>query len=162
MFEITSQNLKDKILGGWTGKSYGAIMGEPMEFHAQGNTYNGSLDIHPDAPKIWLHNEDDLYTNMAFLEIMRDKGLNASQDNYADVFRKSKFMLWHANGQARQNLLAGVEPGLSGHPYYSPHADDIDFQIECDFIGIVSPGLSKSSQKIANKVGHLMNYGDGY
>ena len=162
MFEITSQNLKDKILGGWTGKSYGAIMGEPMEFHAQGNTYNGSLDIHPDAPKIWLHNEDDLYTNMAFLEIMRDKGLNASQDNYADVFRKSKFMLWHANGQARQNLLAGVEPGFSGHPYYSPHADDIDFQIECDFIGIVSPGLSKSSQKIANKVGHLMNYGDGY
>ena len=76
-----------------------------MEFHAQGNTYNGNLDIHPDAPKIWLHNEDDLYTNMAFLEIMRDKGLNASQDNFADVFRESKFMLWHANGQARQNLF---------------------------------------------------------
>ena len=78
MFQISKSNLKDKILGGWTGKSYGAIMGEPMEFHAQGNTYNGNLDIHPDAPKIWLYNEDDLYTNMAFLEIMRDKGLNAS------------------------------------------------------------------------------------
>ena len=162
MFQISKSNLKDKILGGWTGKSYGAIMGEPMEFHAQGNTYNGNLDIHPDAPKIWLHNEDDLYTNMAFLEIMRDKGLNASQDNFADVFSESKFMLWHANGQARQNLLAGVKPGLSGHPYYSPHADDIDFQIECDFIGIVSPGLSKSSQIIAVNVGHIMNYGDGY
>jgi hypothetical protein len=99
---------------------------------------------------------------MAFLEIMRDKGLHASQDDFADVFRKSDFMLWHANGQARQNLLEGVPPGLSGHPYYSPHADDIDFQIECDFIGIVSPGLSKAALKIADKVGHLMNYGDGY
>ena len=84
-------------------------MGEPMEFAAQGEIYEGSLDIHPDAPKVWLHNEDDLYANMAFLEVMRDKGLNASQDDFADIFRRSKFMLWHANGQAKQNLLAGVK-----------------------------------------------------
>jgi hypothetical protein len=162
ILKISKTGLRNKILGAWVGKSYGAMMGEPMEFQAQGHIYEGALDIHPDAPKIWLHNEDDLYTNMAFLEIMRDKGLQATQDDFADVFRQSDFMLWHANGQARQNLLAGVPPGLSGHPYYSPHADDIDFQIECDFIGIVSPGLSQSALDIANKVGHLMNYGDGY
>jgi len=161
-YRITKPDLRDKILGGWTGKSYGAMMGEPMEFHAQGKIYKGSLEIRPEAPKVWLHHEDDLYTNMAFLEIMRDKGLHASQDNFADIFRNSKFLLWHANGQARQNLLEGIKPGLSGHPKYSPHADDIDFQIECDFIGIVSPGLSKSSQIISDKVGHIMNYGDGY
>ena len=162
MFRLTKRELKNKILGGWTGKSYGAIMGEPMEFAAQGEIYEDGLDIHPDAPKVWLHNEDDLYTNMAFLEVMRDKGLNASQDDFADIFRRSKFMLWHANGQARQNLLAGIPTGLSGHPKYNPHADDIDFQIECDFIGIVSPGLSEMSQIISDKVGHIMNYGDGY
>ena len=161
-YKISKAELKNKILGAWVGKSYGAMMGEPMEFQAQGEIYEGSLDIQPDAPNIWLHNEDDLYTNMAFLEIMRDRGLHATQDEFADVFRKSDFMLWHANGQARQNLLAGVPPGLSGHPFYNPHADDIDFQIECDFIGIVSPGLSKSALTIADKVGHLMNYGDGY
>ena len=72
-----------------------------MEFAAQGEIYDGSLDRHPDTPKIWLHNEDDLYTNMAFMEVM--------QDNFADIFRNSKFMLWHANGQAKQNLLAGVK-----------------------------------------------------
>ena len=131
---ITKEVLKDKILGGWTGKSYGAMMGEPMEFHAEGAIYRGSLDIQPEAPKTWLHKEDDLYTNMAFLEIMRDKGLSASQDDFSNIFRKSKFMLWHANGQARQNLLEGLQPGLSGHPKHNPHADDIDFQIECDFM----------------------------
>ena len=61
-FNMTKAELKNKILGGWTGKSYGAMMGEPMEFDAQGEIYEGSLDIHPDAPKIWLHNEDDLNT----------------------------------------------------------------------------------------------------
>ena len=145
IYLMTKSDLKDKILGAWVGKSYGAMMGEPMEFQAQGEIYEGSLAIQPEAPRKWLYNEDDLYTNMAFLEIMRDKGLQATQDDFADVFRKSDFMLWHANGQARQNLLAGVPPGLSGHPYYSPHADDIDFQIECDFIGIVSLGLSESA-----------------
>ncbi|MDE0784677.1 MAG: ADP-ribosylglycohydrolase family protein, partial [Planktomarina sp.] len=160
--KLSKKELRNKVLGAWVGKSYGAMMGEPMEFHAQGEIYEGSLDIQPEAPTTWLYNEDDLYTNMAFLEIMRDKGLNASQSDFADVFRNSDFMLWHANGQARQNLLEGILPGLSGHPFYNPHADDIDFQIECDFIGIVSPGLSEAALEIADKVGHLMNYGDGY
>ena len=39
------KELKNKILGGWTGKSYGAMMGQPMEFAAQGEIYQGSLDI---------------------------------------------------------------------------------------------------------------------
>ena len=161
-YELSLDELQDKILGGWCGKAYGCMMGEPMEFKAQGEIYEGSLDIDPKAPTTWLHNEDDMYVNMALLEIMRKKGLEASITDYAEVFRESEFMLWHANGQARQNLKEGIAPGLSGHPFYNPHADDIDFQIECDFIGLVSPGLPSSSTRIANQVGHLMNYGEGY
>ncbi len=160
-YKLTNSELMDKIKGGWTGKSYGCMMGEPMEYAAQGSFYEGSLDIQPDAPKIWLHNEDDLYVNMAFLEIVRDKGLDATIDDYAKVFRDSEFMLWHANGQARQNINEGVSPALSGHPYYNPHADDIDFQIESDFIGLICPALPQEAGKIANRVGRLMNYGEG-
>ena len=79
-------------------------MGEPMEFAAQGEIYEGSLAIQPEAPTKWLHNEDDLYVNMAFLEVMRERGMHATIDDFAKVFRDSKFMLWHANGQARQNI----------------------------------------------------------
>lgn len=159
---LTTAELMDKIRGGWTGKSYGCMMGEPMEFEAQGEIYEGSLEIQPEAPTKWLHNEDDLYVNMAFLEVMRDKGMDATIDDFAKVFRDSKFMLWHANGQARQNIREGIAPGLSGHPYYNPHADDIDFQIECDFIGLICPGLPQAAQDISDRVGHLMNYGEGY
>ncbi|NKB71613.1 MAG: hypothetical protein GKR89_31450 [Candidatus Latescibacteria bacterium] len=160
--KITRTALKDKILGGWAGKAYGCMMGEPMEYRAQGEIYEGSLDIHPDAPTTWLHNEDDLYVNMALLEVVRDQGLDATMEDFARVFRHSQFMLWHANGQARQNIKAGIAPGLSGHPFYNPHADDIDFQIECDFIGLICPGLPQTASAIADRVGHLMNYGEGY
>lgn len=44
------EELKDRILGGWTGKSYGCMMGEPMEYAVQGEFYEGGLDIDPKAP----------------------------------------------------------------------------------------------------------------
>ena len=110
MVRMTKEALKDKTWARGLASLTARFMGEPMEFHSQGEIYEGSLDISSRLPKEWLYYEDDLYTNMAFLEILREKGLNASQDDFADVFRKSDFMLWHANGQARQNLLAGVPP----------------------------------------------------
>ena len=162
LYEITRADVKDKILGAWTGKAYGCMMGEPMEYRAQGEIYEGSLDIHPQAPTTWLHNEDDLYVNMALLEVVREEGLDASVEDFARVFRESKFMLWHANGQARQNIREGIPPHLSGHPFYNAHADDIDFQIECDFIGLICPGMPQTAGIIADRVGHIMNYGEGY
>jgi hypothetical protein len=53
-------------------------------------------------------------------------------------------------------------PPESGHWLNNPHADDIDFQIEADFAGIMSPGMPNSAAEICDRVGHIMNYGDGY
>ena len=50
---------------------------------------------------------------------------------------------------------------MSGHPTYNLHADDIDFQIEADFIGIMCPGLPQASNEFCDRVGHVMNYGGG-
>ena len=41
------------------------------------------------------------------------------------------------------------------------HADDIDFQIEADYIGFMCPGMPNTGSGIAEKIGHIMNYGDG-
>ena len=99
---------------------------------------------------------------MALLEVVREKGLDASAEDFARIFRESKFMLWHAHGQARQNIREGIPSHLSGHFSCNPHADDIDFQIECDFIGLVCPGMPQTASIIADRVGHIMNYGEGY
>jgi hypothetical protein len=53
-------------------------------------------------------------------------------------------------------------PPQSGHWLNNPHADDIDFQIEADFAGLMSPGMVNTSSEICDKIGHIMNYGDGW
>ncbi|MEJ7830139.1 MAG: ADP-ribosylglycohydrolase family protein [Segetibacter sp.] len=43
-----------------------------------------------------------------------------------------------------------------------PHADCIDYQIESDFAGLMSPGMPNTASQISDKIGHIMNYGDGW
>lgn len=55
----------------------------------------------------------------------------------------------------------GIKAPLSGDPRYNAHANDIDFQIESDFIGLMTPGLPQEADKYADRVGRVTNYGDG-
>lgn len=157
---LTKTELLDKIRGGWVGKAYGVSFGGPTEFEYQGRIIEGALALDPEGLE-YLPGQDDMYVNMALLKAVVDHGLNASAADFAQEFAYGGFLLWHANGQGRQNILAGIPPDKSGHPLYNPHADDIDFQIECDFIGLMSPGLPQAAQRICDRAGHLMNYGDG-
>ena len=59
-------------------------------------------------------------------------------------------------------MLNGLTPPESGHWLNNPAADDIDFQIEADFAGLMAPGMVNSSIEISDKIGHIMNYGDGW
>ncbi|MHC4070097.1 MAG: ADP-ribosylglycohydrolase family protein [Planctomycetota bacterium] len=157
---LTKQVLLDKIRGGWVGKAYGVSFGGPTEFEHQGKIIVGRLELDTEGLR-GLPGQDDMYVNMALLKTIVDHGLNASASDFAQDFAYGGFLLWHANGQGRQNILEGIPPEKSGHPLYNPHADDIDFQIECDFIGLICPGLPQAAQIICNRAGHLMNYGDG-
>jgi hypothetical protein len=77
------------------------------------------------------------------------------------MFAKAGYQLWHANMQARKNYYDSIFAPLSGSPEYNIHADDIDFQIEADYIGFMCPGMPRTASEIADKIGHIMNYGDG-
>ena len=63
--------------------------------------------------------------------------------------------------QARKNYYDSIFAPASGSPEYNLHADDIDFQIEADYIGFMCPGMPQTASGIADKIGHIMNYGDG-
>ncbi len=81
---------------------------------------------------------------------------------HAKAFANAEYALWHANQAARYNILNGINPPKSGHWLYNPHSEDIDFQIEADFAGLMSPGMVNTSSEICDKIGHIMNYGDGW
>jgi len=69
------------------------------------------------------------------------EGINAPAESFAKAFANADYKLWHANQAARYNILHGIMPPASGHWKNNPHADDIDFQIEADFIGMICPGV---------------------
>jgi hypothetical protein len=69
--------------------------------------------------------------------------------------------LWHANLAARRNLRRGIPAAESGKPEHNVHANDIDFQIEADFIGLMAPGMPQAAGVLAERAGRVMNYGDG-
>ncbi len=158
---ITMDLLKDKIAGGWAGKMIGVTYGAPTEFRAQGFTYEDTIRWKPSDVKgaIW---QDDIYVQLTFLMTMDQYGMDAPSKKFQELFAKAGYPLWHANVQARKNYFDSIFPPESGHPDFNLHADDIDFQIEADYIGFMCPGMPNTAVLLAEKTGHIMNYGDGY
>ncbi len=152
--------LLDKIRGGWAGQMIGVAYGAPTEFKSNGRIGEWDLAWKPGMLANAI-DQDDLYVEMTFSRVMDDLGLDASTRDYGDAFRDSKYHLWHANAGARRILGQGRHAPWSGHPKYNIHANDIDFQIEADFIGLMTPGLPRFSNRLCDRVGRVMNYGDG-
>ena len=157
---ISRAVLEDKVRGGWAGQMIGVSYGAPTEFKALGKINDGVIQWSPERVENAIH-QDDLYVEMTFAEVMDRIGLDATSEQYGEMFRDSQYSLWHANAGARRNLSRGIKAPLSGHPDYNIHANDIDFQIESDFIGLMCPGLPQASNHFADRVGRVMNFGDG-
>ncbi|MCC7496301.1 MAG: ADP-ribosylglycohydrolase family protein [Bryobacterales bacterium] len=159
--KISVEDLRDRVAGGWAGQMIGVSFGAPTEFRSNAKINDSAL------PK-WTADrvsnslgQDDLYVDMTFAKVLDDKGLDATTEDFGAMFREAKYHLWHANLAARRALRRGVPAALSGTPKYNVHANDIDFQIEADFIGLMAPGLPQSGTDIAWRAGRVMNYGDG-
>jgi hypothetical protein len=157
---IKPEVLKDKIAGGWAGKMIGVTYGAPTEFRAQNKIFRDSITWKPSDIKgsLW---QDDVYVQLTFLMSMDKYGIDAPAKKFQEMFAKAGYPLWHANMQARKNYYDSIFVPASGSPEYNLHADDIDFQIEADYIGFMCPGMPETASVIAEKIGHIMNYGDG-
>jgi hypothetical protein len=165
---LDKETLKDKIKGGWAGQTIGVVYGAPTEFKFQGTTIQSYQPIpwSNGYVKYWWNKKpglfDDIYNDLTFVETFEQEGLDCSTDMLAHRFAWAEYHLAHANQAGRYNIRNGIMPPASGHWLNNPHADDLDFQIEADFIGLMSPGMINQAMDIANRVGHIMNSGDGF
>ncbi len=153
--------LRDRIEGAWAGQMIGVSYGAPTEFKSLGKILESELPQWSPGRVSNSLGQDDLYVDMTFAKVLDDRGLDATTEDFGRMFRDSKYALWHANLAGRRALKRGLPATLSGAPRYNAHANDIDFQIESDFIGVMAPGLYRSSNDIALRAGRVMNYGDG-
>ena len=160
--EITREELRDKIAGGWAGQMIGVSFGAPTEFRfRQAMVPDDRLPKWKPAMVSEALDQDDLYVDMTLAKVLDDKGLDATTDDFGAMFKEAKYRLWHANLAARRALKRGVPATLSGTPKYNAHANDIDFQIESDFIGLMSPGQFQWTNDLSWRAGRVMNAGDG-
>ncbi len=159
---ISLADLQDRIEGGWAGQMVGVAYGYPTEF-----VFNEQI-IPEDKMPQWTPDmvagaldQDDLYVEMTFAAVLDDKGLDATTEDFGEMFKDAQYRLWHANLAARRALKRGVSAMLSGTPRYNAHANDIDFQIEADFVGLMTPGMPAAANELCLRAGRVMNYGDG-
>ncbi|MFZ5941283.1 MAG: ADP-ribosylglycohydrolase family protein [Bacteroidota bacterium] len=165
---LTENVLKDKIRGGWAGQTIGCTFGGPTEFKFKGTMIQDyqSMTWYDDYIREIFEQDpglyDDVYMDLTFVEVIERLGPAAPADSFALSFAHDDYKLWHANQAARYNILHGIMPPASGYWMNNPHADDIDFQIEADFAGMMCPGMINTAAEICDRTGHIMNYGDGW
>ena len=166
--KLTKSELLNKIKGGWAGQVIGCTYGGPTEFRYLSKIVPDSVQLtwSDQSVKNYFDNApglyDDIYMDLTFVDVFNKEGIDAPMISHAMAFANADYMLWHANQAARYNILNGIMPPESGHWKYNMHADDIDFQIEADFAGLMSPGMVRSAAGFCDSIGHIMNYGDGF
>jgi hypothetical protein len=153
---------RDKMKGGWIGQIAGVSWGAPTEFKWRDQII--PADKMPKWQPAMINDafgQDDLYVEMTFLRTMEEYGLNCSIRQAGIDFANSGYPLWCANEAGRKNLRRGIAPPDSSHPRFNRCPNDIDYQIEADFSGLIAPGLPQAAVDLGEKFGRLMNYGDG-
>ena len=160
--QISETELYDKMMGGWLGQMIGVAWTASTEFAATGTIMPESrLPAWSPTMITNAYNQDDVYVEIPFLDAMKVNGAFCSPVYMGEKLEDSFFGLWHANAAARQNLRNGYSWYDAGHYLINGHADDIDWQIECDFLGAMYPGLVNEAALRAYEIGHMICYGDG-
>ena len=158
----SEEEINDKIKGSWVGQMSGVVWGAPTEF-----SYRGELIPDNEIPNLDTINindaftQDDLYVEIPFIEALQNEGLDVSVETMGEYFKNTAFPLWHGNDVARTNLLNGIKAPLSGSYIYSSCCEDIDWQIEADFVGMMAPGLVNVAGRMGFDYGHVVGYADG-
>lgn len=159
---ISLDDFREHIKGAWAGKMAGVSWGAKTEFR-----YLQKIIPESEVPK-WSPEmiseslrQDDLYVQMSYAVVFDREGIDATQDQIGESLKNSKFMVWHANQAARRALRRGAKASETGTPKYSTHLEDLGTQITTDFIGLMCPGLPRTSDEIEARVGQITSAGSG-
>jgi hypothetical protein len=155
------QEYRDKMKAGWIGQMIGVAWGAPVE--GKFLRIMPAQDMPPFSESLVndAFGQDDLYVEMTFLRTLEQHGYDVPIRQAGIDFANSRYSLSCANRMGRINLRNGIAPPDASHPKFHNCAGAIDYQIEADYAGLISPGMPNAVIKMGEKFGRLMNYGDG-
>ena len=158
---ISESNFEDKMKAAWIGQMAGVGWAAVTEFKWIGDIIPEDRIPQWKNEMVNQHGQDDMYVEVNFMASMEDNNTDVSIRRAGINFANSTFGLAAANDHARENLRSGIAPPASGHPQFNFNCEDIDYQIESDYAGIIAPGMPQVPVDLGKKFGSLMNYGDG-
>jgi len=158
---LSVDDFRDHLKGGWIGQMAGVGWGSPTEMKVCGRIMKESEMPTWEPKMVNQQGNDDCYVEQTFVRTLELRGLDVSAKQAGMDFANTKFSLFCANFIGRNNIRCGIMPPDSGHPQFGISRDLLDFQIESDSLGLISPGLPNSVIALGERFGHMMNYGDG-
>ncbi|MBQ7402760.1 MAG: ADP-ribosylglycohydrolase family protein [Lentisphaeria bacterium] len=125
----------DKVLGCWTGKSIGGIIGAPYECHKH------FKECDPDKlwPKI-LYPNDDLDIQVVYMEALQKHGLFIDSNTLAKYWKEHCFYTCCEYGIFIDNFDGGIMPPYSGTFNNDWYHEGMGCPIRAEIWGILCPG----------------------
>ena len=184
--DLTNDQLYNKMLGAWLGRSAGCILGIPVEGRSRqyiefwtkhlGQPYplTEYFAAYPDISRIHYSEpienslkanldhvtaDDDLAYSVLGLLILEEYGLNFTPENVGDAWIKYLPMACTAERVALDNLKAGLKPPQTAIKD-NPYCEWIGADIRSDPWGYCAPGLPELAAEFAWRdatVSHIRN-----
>ncbi len=161
--ELSLEDYRDKMKAAWIGQMVGVAWGQPTEFKWVNKV------IPEDKVPVWTSDfplkyaywNDDICVETAFVKALEDHGLQISPRMAGICFANTEYWADCANREGRMNLRVGIAPPDCSNPKYFYCPNSIDYQIEADYAGIISPGCPQEAIRLGNVFGGLVGFGDG-
>jgi ADP-ribosylglycohydrolase len=130
----------DKVLGGWTGKSAGGILGAPIEGYKRFN----NIEL---SEKLFETNypNDDLDLQVLWLDMVKKTGPFVRSSDFGDFWKNHVNFPWNEYGIATRNLKLGVYPPQSGVHNNWYWKESMGCPIRSEIWGMLCPGMPEEA-----------------
>jgi len=158
MYEITSKDYYNKILGSWLGRIAGDFIGAPVEFmpYFDRKKKYGNITYYLEPIDLNFVNDDEMYEICALIALEK-KGINLTSRDIAEEWINLLYTLnYTAEKVAIDNLKSNIWPPESG-TYNNEYYDAIGAQMRADIWGQIAPGcpfIAKTYAEIDGCISH--------
>jgi ADP-ribosylglycohydrolase len=147
---------KDKVMGCWSGKNIGGVLGAPYECQRQFNDIEFyTQDLSQGPPP-----NDDLDLQIIWLAAVERFGRQVSAQILGEYWLSFVVPNWVEYGTGKANMVAGLMPPLSGH-FNNGYRNSCGCFIRSEIWACLAPGHPEIAVRYAYEDGIVDHSGDG-
>lgn len=154
--KLDFETYREKVMGCWTGKNIGGVLGAPFEGKRQWNDvsfYTQDLSMGPPP-------NDDLDLQIVWLAAAERYGRNVNASILGEYWLSYVIPNWVEYGTGKANLRAGLQPPISGL-LDNTYKDSCGCYIRSEIWACLAPGNPELAARYAFEDGIVDHAGEG-